>query len=566
MGNVSILQTNNTLLQVTFPWNPTTLAIVKGLTGRQFVKKGRYWTIPAGGSQDNISILQRAGFRIDDEVYVHLAKLGEEKAKLSELAGSADADFDSKLPLLPYQKAGAKFLYLAGNAILGDDVGLGKTIQSLAVSEASASNKVLIFCPSVLKYQWQNEIIKFLGSELTTNGSDMPKRMYEYVQVIDGSPKDRAKQWGDPFPFRYYITNYELLLRDLEYMKLTQWDMVIADEATRMSNARSQTAKLIKQIPSRRRLALTGTPVSNKPDDIWSIADFIQPGAFGNYYNFMERYSVMVSNGQYNETWGYKNLEELAERLKPIMIRRTKEQVLPELPEKITTDVPFKLTKKEKELYDKIRKELLFDITNGELDKIENPTTIQLAIVKMLRLRQLCDSMELLGEGKDSSKLEVLRELVKEWEGRKIIVFTEFSQMADVLEREFQPLQPLKITGGVSDNQKRQEIVDTFNSDPNHRLLVMTSAGQFGLNIQAASVVVHYDQPWSLAKVKQRVGRAHRMGQKQSVLEYNLLAKGSVDMYIRRVLFNKQVMSHQILNDVKISLDDIKGMLLYDGD
>ena len=452
-------------------------------------------------------------------------------------------EFKTTLPLFPYQKAGAEFLFQKGSGLLGDEMGLGKTIQALAVCEASEAKKVLIFCPSAVKWQWAEEIKKFTGQEAV---------------VVEGTPKERHSCWTRHDYTTYFIVNYEQLLRDFNYMASREWDVIIADEATKISNARTKQSRAIKKLKGKRRIAMTGTPVSNRANEIWNIIDFCWPGALGNYWVFLNRYCL---KNKWGGIFAYQNMDELRGKLQRYMIRRLKADVLPQLPAKISTDVPFELSEEEKTLYKKLKKEILFEIEKTDIDKMERPMTIQFTLVKMLRLRQLADSMELLGQQSKSSKLDVLKELLSEamTEGKKAIVFTQFSKMADILERELAEYKPLKISGTIKEAYK--DVVDKFNTDQNNRILIMTSAGQFGLNIQRASIIFHYDQEWSLAKMQQREGRAHRIGQKDTVMVYNLLAKGTLDYYVQKVLHKKLELSGQLLGDTPITMNDLKEML-----
>ena len=440
-----------------------------------------------------------------------------------------------------------KFLLQVESGLLGDDMGLGKTIQSLAVAEAIDAKKVLIFTPASVKWQWRDEIRKFIESDRRTT-------------VIHGTPKKRQELWHDDDQ-RFYVANYEQVLKDLEHINCREWDLIIADEATKISNPRAEVSKHIKKIRSKRRIAMTGTPISNRANEIWSIIDFCSPGALGNYWKFLERY---CTKNQWGGIQGYRNLDELNARIKRYMIRRLKEDVLTELPEKIVADISFPLTDKEKELYRKIKEEILHEIDHTDIVKLANPMTIQYTIVKMIRLRQLADSMELLGQNEDSSKLAVLKDKLSEVmdSGVKAIVFTQFAEMADIIVRELKDYRPLLISGKVSGQYS--EIVEKFNTDEDRRILVMTSAGQFGLNIQRASVIIHYDQEWSLAKMLQRDGRAHRMGQTRGVLVYNLLAKGTIDYYIKRVLHGKSRISSTVLGDALPTMAEIREMLRDD--
>jgi len=455
---------------------------------------------------------------------------------------------------------------------MGDEMGLGKTIQSLVVAEKINAEKVLIFCPAAIKWQWAAEIEKFLypagapeGEIVVVEGNKRTRDLIlqDAIVVRRENWQGKANGWRKGTGARFFIVNYELLLRNFEAMNCREWDMIIADEATKISNATAKQSKAIKRLRAKRRIAMTGTPVSNRANEIWNIVDFINPGAFGNYYAFLQHYCL---KNQWGGVFGYQHMDELRDKLKRYMIRRLKIDVLPELPAKIMTDIPFDLSAEEKALYKKLKKEILFDIEHKDIAKIKNPMTIQYTLVKMLRLRQLADSTELLGYNTQSSKLTVLKELLEEAlagnGGRKAIVFTQFAEMADILERELAEYKPLKISGTIKEEYR--DVVKRFNEMDDHRVLVMTSAGQFGLNIQRASVIFHYDQEWSLAKMQQRDGRAHRFGQKDTVLVYNLLAKGTVDYYVKKVLHAKAELSNQLLGDVPVSMTDIREMLKYE--
>ena len=537
-----LLRKNENLIDIAFKYNPKLIELVRTLNGRKWDGDRKVWTIPLSGSDKNLLRLAEAGFTVSPELDEALNDEREMFNEVERLAGQDTAEFVSSLPLMPYQKVGAQFMARIGSGLLGDEMGLGKTIQSLAVIEGARPVKVLIFCPAILKHQWKSEIERFTALS---------------VVVIEGDAEERIECWNKEATV--YVANYELLLRDLEHMIGTEWDYIVADEATKISNPYAKQSKAIKKLKAKNRIALTGTPISNRANEIWNIIDFTNPGVLGSYFQFIEKYCV---KNHFGGIFAYKNLEELQYRLKRFMIRRMKKDVLKELPEKIVADISFKMTEEEEALYMRLKKEILFEIDQIDINKIENPMTIQNTMTKMLRLRQLTDSMELLGEKTRSSKLEALRELLAEaMDGeRKAIVFTQFATMANILNRELAEYQPLMITGEV-DQRDRYRIVDDFNNKNENKVLIMTSAGQFGLNIQRASVIFHYDQEWSLAKMEQRDGRAHRYGQKETVLVYNLLAEGTVDFYVRKVLHKKAKLSASVLGDEPITMVDIRDML-----
>ena len=540
-----IVKKTGNKIEISFKYDPMLVSLVKGLSGRSYNPKSKTWFIPLANSSLALTKLKKYGFSIEAELFELCEQDKKEAEEAEALAIMDDTEFETDLPLFPYQKVGSSFLYKIGSGLLGDEMGLGKTIQSLAVCVKSEAKKVLIFCPASVKWQWHDEIQRFI------KGAD--------VVVIEGNKAERDILWAKSA--RFYVVNYELLLRDFDLMNKTDWDIIIADEATKISNPTAKQSKAIKKLKAKRRIAMTGTPVSNRANEIWNLIDFISPGAFGDYWSFLNRYCL---KNQWGGIFGYQNMDELRDKLKRYMIRRLKKDVLPELPEKIITDIPFEMTEEEKALYKKIKKEILFEIEKSDISKIESPMTIQYTLVKMTRLRQLADSMELLGEQTKSSKLEVLKELLEEsiTGDKKVIIFTQFAQMADILERDLSDYKPLKISGTIKEEYK--DVVDKFNKDEECKILIMTSAGQFGLNIQRASIIFHYDQEWSLAKMQQREGRAHRYGQKDTVMVYNLLAKGTLDYYVQKVLHKKAELSASILGDTPINIEDIKNILNYE--
>ena len=306
-----------------------------------------------------------------------------------------NSTFKTTLPLFPYQVKGAEFLHRIGSGLLGDSPGVGKTLQVIALAEHTQAEKILVFCPAVLKHQWANELKIFVPHRTSV--------------VIEGTKKERAELWKKDV--HYYLVNYELLLRDFADMNIREWDYIFADEATKISNARAKQSRMIKKLRAKRRIAMTGSPVSNRANEIWNLIDFCQPGVLGNYWGFIQRYCL---KNKWGGIYGYANLEELRDKLKKYMIRRTKEEVLPELPEKITTDVPFVLSEEELALQKKIKMEILYDIQQSDINKIEYPMNLAYTIAKFQRLRMLADGLFLLGDNQRSTKLEVLKELLTE--------------------------------------------------------------------------------------------------------------------------------------------------------
>jgi SNF2 family DNA or RNA helicase len=526
----------NNRIEISFRYDHQLVAMVKNFDGRQYDVSRKLWTIPIDGAKPAIEKLIRYKFVVDPAI-LEAVMADEIRARETQaLAVMSDAEFDTPLPLFNYQRVGASFLYQVDNGLLGDEPGMGKTPMSLAVAEKMKAQKVLIFTPSAVKHQFAAEINKFLPGNK--------------VVVVDGNVDKRIKLWRTEA--RFYLANYELLLRDFIHMD-RDWDLIIADEATKISNPFAKQSKAVKKLRAKKKIAMTGTPISNRANDLWNILDFLAPGCMGNYFSFIDRYCM---KNQWGGIFGYKNMDELKSKLKRYMIRRTRAEVLPELPEKMETDMPFELSDKEKSLYDKIKKEILFEIDKEDINKLENPMTIQHTLVKLLRLQQLTNSMELLGQDKKSSKIELLKEMIEERaESDKVIIYTKFSKFADILERELVDYKPLKITGETTG---RHEIVEAFNTQDVNRVMIITDAASHGLNLQfRCSTIICTDLPFSLAKLEQVIGRVYRIGQKSQVNIYYLLGIKTVDYHLKKILEKKGELSDQIL-----TMSDIQTLLI----
>lgn len=532
----------NDKIIITFDYNSRLVQLVKQLNGRKYLSHKKCWTLPLAGSMPSLKKLTGWGFDVDVDLVEAVMGDEREAKEVEALAVMSDIEFSTSLGLYPYQKVGSAFLTRIGSGLLGDCVGSGKTLMVLAVIQHTNAQRVLVFCPSSVKYQWQSEIEKFLGEKVVS-------------QVIDGDKKKRIEQWRAPA--RVFIVNYELLLRDFNEMN-REWDYVIADEATRISNPQAKQSKLIKKLKAKHRIAMTGTPISNRANEVWNVIDFCQPGVMGSYWSFLQKYCL---KNQWGGIYGYQNMNELKQILKRYMIRRTKDEILPDLPEKTHIEIPFELCEQERELYKKIKEEILFEIDKTDINKLENPTTIQYTLCKLLRLQQLTDSMELLGENKISSKLTILKDLLPELtQNTKVLIYTKFSKFANIVERELEQYKPLKITGEV---KERQEIIDKFNKSDENQVMIITDASAYGVNLQhKCSTVVFLDLPFSLGKKNQVTGRVDRIGQKNNVLIYYLIGRKTIDVHIKKIIQKKEELSNELLGDTQFTMRDIKQLLL----
>ncbi len=520
-------------LIISFKYDPALVNSVRSVTGRTYNAKKQHWEIPAENALEAVQVLEKAGFTATLDVKRLVDEQARELALSSEIK-SMPAEYAGDLPLFDFQKVGARFLKALPHSLLADVPGLGKTLQTIAATEGGHNR--LVFCPKSLQYSWEEEIKKWCPGDS--------------VFVVDGPKPARDAAWNSYVGWT--IANYELLLHDFNQIKKHEsdhgeWGAIIADEATRISNPSAKTTKALKLLKAKKRIGLTGTPISNSPEDIFSIIDWIAPRYLGSYYQFLDRYCIREP--RFNRIVGYQHLNELGDRVSRFMLRRTKEEVLKDFPPKTIENVVFQISNEEAKLYDAVRLQIISEIKELQINK----ATLGIIPVKMLRLKQCTDHPILLGGNEiESSKMQVLQEILQPIlaSNDKAIIFTQFAEMAKILYNKFDGFsREAQIIYGDVESEERQKRVNEFNTNPECRIMVMTEAGAYGLNLQAASYVIHYDMPWSVAKLMQREDRAHRIGQTKPVTVYNLIARHTIDEYVAKVLHKKQKISVNILQD-----------------
>jgi len=533
MDRLVTLKNNN--LIISFNYDPYIVEVVGHFGNRRFDNKNKVWVVPLSQLNNVVETLQPLHFKFDPILLEEQTKIAKKRQRLKRVRNGAFKETELakfaelNLPLFPFQRAGSGFLCAADNACNGDQPGLGKSIQSIAAAKLKNCKKVLVFTFATLKDTWLDEWTHWAPD-------------YDAI-VIRGEKSTRDKQWAQDK--NVYIANYEQLLRDLPEIKKIKWDAIIADEATRISNPKSKTTVAIKKIDATYRWPLTGTPLSNSVQDIWSIIDFCEPGALGSYYQFTEKY---CQKDRWGSIKGYKNLDILKEELKPFMIRRLKSNVLEQLPAKMYENIFIDLSPEEREMYKAVQRGIVEELKELGMTKRRG---LKKALTRTLRLKQVTGSLELISDSKTSSKVEALKELLEIIcaDDGKVVIFTFFKKMALILMRELAKYKPLLIAGGIS-QAERTANRDAFNTNDENKVMIMTDAGAFGLNLQKkAQNIVHYDLPWSVTKKEQREDRVHRIGQTGKVMVYTLLAKDSIDEYTLQVVKSKQRTSERVLGD-----------------
>ncbi len=420
--------------------------------------------------------------------------------------------------LYPYQKEGVKFGLLKTGVLIGDEMGLGKTIQAISLGilkkEIFGFSKVLVVTLASLKEQWKREIEKFSQEKAT---------------IIQGGPFQRKAMYqGDSNLFK--ITNYEAVLRDVNTLSGFNPDIIILDEAQRIKNFSTKTAEAVKRLPKKHAIVLTGTPLENKLEDVYSIVQFLDPYLLTPLWKFAADH-FMIPRTKKTTIAGYKNLAMLKEKLKLILIRRKKEDVLKELPGEVVNNYYIDLSREQLEIHAGYGRSLM-PLLNK---KFLTPMDMRRIQTLLLRMRMVCDSTYLVDRDTHiSPKLKELESIIDEMviqNRRKMVIFSEWTTMTFLIARHLSDMGiPFVELSGKIPVKKRQALIDEFTHNRDCLIFLSTDAGGTGLNLQAADCVVNFELPWNPAKMNQRIGRVSRIGQKSHCINViNLIAKASIE-------------------------------------
>lgn len=470
----------------------------------------------------------------------------------SRIQSGEDKEDFLLLDLYPYQREGMLHLAFKGRALLADEMGLGKTAQAIAAAallhKLGEVQRVLVITPASLKSEWQEQISKF--SPLSHG-------------AIYGGLNDRKKAYRDSNPPFFLIANYEQILRDVTTINEDlRPDLVILDESQRIKNWTAKTAQAIKKLKSPRAFVLTGTPLENRIDELYSLVEFLDPTLFGPLFRFNRDFYDLDESGK---AIGYKNLQQLHQRIQPIFLRRRKSAIADSLPSRSDRHILIEPTEAQKHhIADHEQQVSLLaaraakrPLRKEEHDKLMR----ELAMVRMS-----CDTNFILdknGDDRSSSKMTELQDLIPELlenSENKIIVFSEWERMLIQLREEV--LDPLGVeyawhTGSVPQKNRRPEIT-RFKTSPTCRLFLTTDCGGTGLNLQCANIVINLDLPWNPARLEQRIARAWRKHQTQPVSVINLVAKGTLEERMIDTLATKQQLADGVLD----GLDDLDSLAL----
>ena len=430
---------------------------------------------------------------------------------------------DLNATLRDYQVSGFEFFKTLSNyqfgGILADEMGLGKTIQTIAFLLSNKDKKSIVITPTALIYNWKNELEKFAPTLK--------------VGLLHAAKSEREKILDNIDNYDVILTTYTTYKNDIDKYKNINFDYCIIDEAQNIKNPDAIITKAIKNVNAKVKFALTGTPIENNLMELWSIFDFIMPGYLYNKSKFK---SIFVNND--------KNIIELKNLIKPFILRRTKKEVITELPDKIEQKIIIDLEKEHKRAYKGYVNLITRKIKENNQDNIT-------VFSYLTKLRQLCLSPELMVknyQGKNS-KLDVLINIINDSSDEKILVFSQFTKVLEVIGKRLNEENiSYSYLDGKTSAKDRVKLVEEFNTNNNKVFLISLKAGGTGLNLTSANIVVHFDPWWNPAVEDQASDRAHRIGQKNVVNVIKLIAKGTAEERVINLQETKKELIEDVIN------------------
>ncbi|MDR2473389.1 MAG: DEAD/DEAH box helicase [Tannerella sp.] len=480
-------------------------------------------------------------FRCYEDALEYVLDIRELKLR-SEIAARyhSKEDFDDLIntQLYPYQQEGVRFAFEAGRSLNADEMGLGKTIQAIATCQMLRKErgiqKILIICPTSLKYQWQSEIYKFTS---------------EKPFVIEGLPNLRYEQYGRDEAFK--IVSYNTVLYDVKHIIDQQFDMLILDEAQRIKNWKTKIAQAVKKIQTPYCMVLTGTPLENKIEELYSIIQFVNPYILGPYWCFLDYYQVKDES---NKTVGYHHLDEIGQLLGGIVKRRRKRDVMLQLPDRMDKNLFVPMTEQQADLHHEYGDVVARLVNKWKRTGFLTEKERQRLLIHLNLMRMSCDSTYIIDQKtRHDTKIDELMSILTEYfdgTNEKAVIFSQWERMTRIIAHQLDDagIEYRYLHGGVP-SKDRKALFDAFNNNPSCRVFLSTDAGSTGLNLQAASLIINMDIPWNPAILEQRIARIHRMGQKNCVSVINFVSLNTIEHKMLGVLKFKSSLAEGILDN-----------------
>lgn len=450
------------------------------------------------------------------------------------------SDFDGllKTRLHPYQADGVRFAFEEGRTINADEMGLGKTVQAIATAELlrreGLIESVIIICPTSLKYQWLSEIKRFTDSTAI---------------VVEGNLIKRKEQLSDAAYF-YKICSFHALSNNIKAQLIPKADMIIYDELQRLKNKDTQMGRQLRKLESEYVMALSGTPLENKLDELYSVTQLVDQFILGPYYRFTSETTLRDDGGK---LMGYKNLHDVGRRLEHTLIRRRKADVKLQMPPRTDTILNVPMTKEQRAIHDEYKFQVSILIDKWRRHKFLSEADRKRLLLFLSMMRMVCDSTFILDQKtrhdtKIDEVMAIVNNLLEEGEG-KVVIFSQWERMLRILKDELDRnnVDFCFLHGGVP-SVKRKNLIDRFREDPDCRVFLSTDAGATGLNLQSASLLINLDLPWNPAVLEQRIARIYRLGQANPVQIINMVAKDTIEERMLSTLTFKSNLAAGILD------------------
>lgn len=487
-------------------------------------------------------------FRFYQDAIDFIIEQRERKFRRQLISKYTDERLDQLLTvsLYPYQKEGIRFAFERGRSIIADEMGLGKTIQAIGTAELlrreGLAEQILIVCPTSLKYQWQREIERFTKD--TDHSLEHPLTL-----VIEGNPLKRKEQYASDIPYK--IVSYNCMSNDVKMWGSLQTEVLIMDEVQRLKNWKTQISMAARKVRSDYAVILSGTPLENKLEELYSVMEFADNYCLGPYWQFRADCIVTDDGGK---VIGYQNLNKVGETARERLIRRTKKQVALQMPKRTDQNIFVPMTKEQMSIHEEYKQSVANLVYKWRKMHFLTEKDRQRLLQFLSMMRMVCDSTYILDQKsrcdtKIAETMSILQSVFDNGD-EKVVIFSQWERMTRLIAYELDKMGVgyEYLHGGVP-SAKRRDLIINFTDNPESRVFLSTDAGSTGLNLQAGSIMINLDLPWNPAVLEQRIARIYRLGQERNVQVINLVARGTIEEGMLGKLRFKTAMFEGVLDN-----------------
>ena len=487
-------------------------------------------------------------FRFYQDAIDYILEQRERKFRSQLIRKYTDQRLDQLLTvtLYPYQKEGIRFAFERGRTIIADEMGLGKTIQAIGTAELlrreGLAEQILIVCPTSLKYQWQREIERF--SKDKEHSPEHPLTL-----VIEGNPLKRKEQYASDVPYK--IVSYNCMSNDVKMWGSLQTEVLIMDEVQRLKNWKTQISMAARKIRSDYAVILSGTPLENKLEELYSVMEFADNFCLGPYWQFRAD-SIVTDDG--GKVIGYQNLNKVGDMARERLIRRTKKQVAIQMPKRTDQNIFVPMTKEQMDIHEEFKMSVANLVYKWRKLHFLPEKDRQRLLQFLSMMRMVCDSTYILDQKsrydtKVTETMSILQQVFDNGD-EKVVIFSQWERMTRLIAYELDKLGVCYeyLHGGVP-SKARRDLINNFTDNPDSRVFLSTDAGSTGLNLQAGSIMINLDLPWNPAVLEQRIARIYRLGQERNVQVINLVSRGTIEESMLGKLRFKTAMFEGVLDN-----------------